>query len=146
LNDRLQPSSLSISISQTTGITLEVSARFQSNVLLKQFGDAISLFQGVPRVFMPLFWVEQKFVMDTEKSSQIKFALDIPWIGQSVGIVLTLAGIILMSMTHLRRLCCQIRVNTTTPHSKTADTEKGTVIKDYEINPLMSKVNYDVKT
>ena len=143
---RFQPQTSSVQIFtiyfltfQTTGITLEVSARFQTNVLLRQYGDHISLFQGVPRIFMPQFWVEQKFVMDSEKSGQIKLALDIPWIGQIVGIVMMLIGIILMSISHLRRLCCQTHIHSMTPLSKTEEIEKGTVIKIFEMNPLITQ-------
>lgn len=98
-------------------------------------------------MFMPQFWVEQKFILDTEKASQLKLALDIPWIGQIVGIAMTLVGIVMMSMTHLKRFCCRIRINST-PLSKNEEIEKGTVIKEYEMNPLMSKLHnsHDVKT
>jgi hypothetical protein len=93
---------------------------------------------------MPEFWVEQKFIMNIENASQIKFALDIPCIGQMVGIVMTLTGIILMSITHLKRLCCKLGVK----ESKNDEIAKGTVIKDYEMNPLMSKTQncHTVKT
>lgn len=131
------------------GVTLEVTARFQTNVLLRPYGEYISLFQGMPRIFMPQFWIEQKFILDDEKASQIKLALDIPWYGQVVGISLTLVGIVLMSMTHLRRLVCKISdTDSKTLPVKSEAAEKGTVIKDYEMNPLMSPTHksYNVKT
>lgn len=55
---------------------------------------------------MPIFWVEQKFIIDAEHASQIKFALKVPCIGKIAGIILLISGIILMSIKHLKPLCC----------------------------------------
>lgn len=80
---------------------------------------------------MPQFWVEQKFIIDAEKASQIKLALNIPFIGQIIGIIMTIVGIVLMSMHRLKKLC-QSHNNL-----KTEVVEKGAVIKHAEMNPLM---------
>lgn len=55
---------------------------------------------------MPIFWVEQKFVMNAEQASQIKFALKVPGIGKIAGIILLISGIILLSIKQLKLLCC----------------------------------------
>jgi len=124
-----------ITLEPSTGITLEVTARFQTNQVLMQYGDSISLFQNVPRIFMPIFWVEQKFVMDAENSSQIKLALVIPFIGRTLGIVMFVIGLVLISVRYLKTILCGSK--DTTSHLSKAN---GAVI-DYEINPLMSKAN-----
>lgn len=54
---------------------------------------------------MPIFWVEQTFVMDAEHASQIEFALKVPIIGKIAGIVLLISGIVLMSIKHLKPIC-----------------------------------------
>lgn len=113
-----------------------MTARFQTNLLLKQYGDYIPLFQNVPRIFMPLFWVEQKFTMDAEHASQIKFALDIPCYGRIIGSLLLFIGIILMSITYVKKLFCAQRYSTKLPSKVDPN---GAVIKDYEMNLLMNK-------
>lgn len=73
---------------------------------------------------MPLFWVEQKFVMDAETSSQIRLALNIPLYGRIIGVLLSIVGLLLMSTKHLKRLFCA-----TKPISK-AHATKDAVIND----------------
>lgn len=81
---------------------------------------------------MPLLWVEQRFIMDEENASQIRFALIIPCIGQAVGFALCAIGVILISVTYLKKLLC---ANINLP----SKCEHGAVIKDFEANPLMTK-------
>lgn len=77
-------------------------------------------------------------MMNIDNASQIKFALDIPQIGQFVGIVMTIFGIILMSMTHLKRIICRLSLNDSKALlSKTDEVERVKVIKDYEMNSLI---------
>lgn len=123
---------------QTTGITLEVAARFQTNVLIDAYAEYVTLFEGVPRIFMPLFWVEQKFSLDAEKSNELRFALNIPYIGQSIGIAMLILGSILMCIRHLRKSICSKSASETF-QPNLAKSELGAVI-DQEINPLMSTI------
>lgn len=83
---------------------------------------------------MPLFWVEQKFAMDAETASQIKFALDLPCYGRIAGVVLSIIGIVLMSITHAKRVFCSDKNASKLPSKVEAN---GSVIKDCEMNPLM---------
>lgn len=124
---------------QTTGITLEVTARFQTNILLKPYGDYISLFQNMPRILMPVFWVEQKFVLDSIKAGDLRFGLSVPCIGQFIGIFLLLTGIILMSVGQLKKIFCGSEKSSSLL-SKLEANENKAVIKDHEMNPLMSTV------
>lgn len=64
-----------------------------------------------------------------------------------VGIIMAIIGVVLMSVTHIKRLIC-LR-ESKNPLTKQNEAEKGAVIKDYEMNPLMSKqklTGHDVKT
>lgn len=83
---------------------------------------------------MPLFWVEQKFSMDADNANKIKLALSAPGIGQTTGLVLLIAGIVLMSLSQLRKILCP-RKKSTNLLSKIEANEA--VIKDNERNPLM---------
>jgi CD36 family len=70
--------------------------------------DDISLFQDVPRVFIPAMWFEQKFVMDEEMAQQVKIAVKIPRIGQLAGLIMLVIGIILTIISYLMS-CIQSR-------------------------------------
>lgn len=129
---------------QTTGITLEVTARFQTNVLIKQYGDYITLFQNVPRIFMPLFWVEQRFVLDADKGAELSLALKAPLIGQSIGVALLIVGVILMSHRYLRKVLCSTNQRSVKLRPSIEKMEAGAVIKEFEMNPLMTVKQFEV--
>lgn len=76
-----------------TGAPLEVTIRFQANFLVRPV-EELSIFQNVPRIFMPAMWFEQKFAMDAEMAQQIKIAVNIPWIGQIAGFVSLALGVV----------------------------------------------------
>lgn len=113
-----------------------MTVRFQTNVLMKQYGDYISLYQNVPRVYMPVFWAEQKFLLDSGKASQVRFAINLPFIGQSIGGFLFLLGVILMSVSQLKKIFCANEKSKNLLEKLEAN-GNGAVIKDYEMNPLM---------
>lgn len=115
-----------------------MSARFQTNVLIKQYGNHVSVFQDVPKIFMPIFWVEQKFVMDAEKAGQLRLALFAPTIGQVVGVSLLIVGFVIISIRHLRRVFSSASADPTNVLSKLEMSGKEAVIKDFELNPLVS--------
>lgn len=120
-----------------------MTARFQTNVLIKQYGDYITLYQNVPRIFMPLFWVEQRFVLDSDKGGELSLALNAPLIGQSIGIALLVVGVILMSNRYIRKvLCTNKRSEKFRPSIEKL--EAGAVIKEFETNPLMTAKQYEV--
>jgi hypothetical protein len=88
---------------------------------------------------MPLFWVEQKFVMDADKSSQIKIVLEIPEIGRILGVVLLFLGCILMLFRHMSKVF-QRTVTVPEKLNFRAKIDDGNiVITDIESNPLMSR-------
>lgn len=80
---------------QMTGAPLEVTIRFQANFLVRPV-EELSIFQDVKEILMPAMWFEQKFVMDSDMASQIRSAVQIPWIGKLVGLVLFAVGIVFL--------------------------------------------------
>lgn len=105
-------------------------------MMLKQYGDYIALFKDIPRIFMPIFWVEQRFIMNADTASQIKLALDIPCYGLIAGFVLLAIGVVLILVPYLKRLCCASKTSLDLP-SKTESNGNCAVIKDREEKPLM---------
>lgn len=87
---------------------------------------------------MPIFWVEQKFVMDAEKAGQIRLALYAGTIGQIVGVSLLIVGFAIISIRHLRRVFSSATTDPAKVLSKLEASGKDAVIKDYELNPLVS--------
>lgn len=85
---------------------------------------------------MPIFWVEQKFVLDPIKAAELRFGLSVPCIGQSVGIFLLLVGIILMSVGQLKKKLCANEKSSSLLTKLEANGIEA-VIKEQEMNPLM---------
>lgn len=79
---------------------MEVTIRFQANFLVRPI-EELSIFQNVPRTFIPAMWFEQKFVMDADMARQIKIAVQIPWIGRALGFVLLGVGVFFILVS-----CC----------------------------------------
>jgi hypothetical protein len=87
---------------------------------------------------MPIFWVEQKFVMDAEKAGQIRLALYAPTIGQIVGVSLLIVGFAILSIRHLRRVFSSVTTDPAHMISILEASGKDSVIKGYELSPLVS--------
>ncbi|KAJ8721182.1 hypothetical protein PYW07_001957 [Mythimna separata] len=54
------------------GVPLEVAARFQLNIYLEP-SDNVNLYQNVPRMLFPIFWVEQKVNMESAVIAELRF-------------------------------------------------------------------------
>uniref|UniRef100_A0A1A9WDM7 Scavenger receptor class B n=1 Tax=Glossina brevipalpis TaxID=37001 RepID=A0A1A9WDM7_9MUSC len=54
-----------------TGISLEVAARFQVNMLVEPI-RGISLYENIPRVFFPMIWFEQKVRITPDLAKNLK--------------------------------------------------------------------------
>ncbi|XP_059480400.1 protein croquemort-like isoform X2 [Neocloeon triangulifer] len=76
----------------TTGIPLDVAARFQINILL-QPSQYISMYKRVPRVFFPIIWFEQRATMTPEMASSLLALLALPSNGAIVGMVMAVVGV-----------------------------------------------------
>jgi len=92
----------------------------------------------MPRIYMPIFWIEQKFVMDADTAGKIRFALLAPWIGQVAGVSLLIVGVAIISIKHFRRCFCanSSQASNRNIFSK-IEKANAPVIKDYEMNPLV---------
>ncbi|XP_055605686.1 protein peste-like [Uranotaenia lowii] len=80
----------------TTGIPLDVAARFQLNLLIEPQPN-VALFSNVKKVFLPVLWFEQHVVMQPEFAGEIGQALSIPATARVIGIVLLVIGTLLLS-------------------------------------------------
>lgn len=91
----------------TTGIPLDVAARFQLNILVESHPD-ISLYEDVQRVFLPVLWFEQHVTMKPEFTGEIAQALSIPTTARICGIVMIVLGAIMVAWSPVER-CRQRR-------------------------------------
>ncbi|XP_975231.1 protein croquemort isoform X2 [Tribolium castaneum] len=86
-----------LTLEPTTGIPLEVSARLQINLLM-QPDSGISLYKGVPKVFVPILWFEQKIRIPDGEAFKLRLLLNLPVICTAFGIILVFAGVIVVSL------------------------------------------------
>lgn len=87
----------------TTGIPLDVAARFQLNILI-QSHPSIALYEDVPRIFLPVLWFEQHVTMKPEFTGEIAQALSIPTTARICGIVMIVLGAIMVAWIPVERL------------------------------------------
>lgn len=92
-----------MTLDEKLSITLETAARFQTNVMLEQFGS-ISLYRNVPKILMPLFFVEQKFIIEESDAQQLYYGLLIFSLSKYAGFVLIFLGAFLIICRRLK--CC----------------------------------------
>lgn len=76
-----------------SSITLETTARLQTNILIRPFGS-ITLYKNVPRIMMPLFFIEQKFRMGEAHASELYFGLVMFSIMKYIGVILICLGLL----------------------------------------------------
>lgn len=76
-----------------TGVPLEIAMRFQANFLLRDVED-IALYQLCPTAFIPGMWAEQKYKINEAMAEKLKIALKAPYIGQIVGLVVFILGLL----------------------------------------------------
>lgn len=123
---------------QKTAIPLEVAARFQINILVEPI-QSISIYQKVQKKFMPILWFEQHVIMSEDIANEVKMILSFPAVGQTMGAIFVVIGLILIIINPLRnifiRKCC-VR------HCKVTDLDKMTTNENApqlipEISPLI---------
>ncbi|XP_049868378.1 protein peste-like [Pectinophora gossypiella] len=79
------------------GIPLEVAARFQVNVLIEPSPN-IALFENVPRMLFPVFWVQEKVLIDEQISAELRIVrATLDW-GATVCACAALAFAVLVAM------------------------------------------------
>jgi CD36 family len=117
-------------VNQKTAIPLEVAARFQINILVEPI-PKITMYEKVQKKFMPILWFEQHVKMSEEIASEVKMLLELPSMGQMMGVLFIALGIIqivfLPIKTFITRQCC-------TKHRKVSSFDKNVKIDLLEVN------------
>lgn len=122
-----------------TGAPLEVTIRLQANFLVRPI-EELSIFQNVPRIFMPAMWFEQKFTMDAEMAQQIRIAVQIPWIGQLAGFIsLVLGGVLIFTYMFISFLRSRTKPNRQQMEINLGDSKVGERLKK-EGSPLLNQM------
>ncbi|XP_066906995.1 protein peste [Halyomorpha halys] len=96
---------LYITLEPTTGIPLDVAARFQINLLLEPT-SGISLFEDVPTIYFPMIWFEQKVTITEALADEVRLVLRLPFIGQCFSSFLVIVGIVMILLAVYFRLQC----------------------------------------
>ncbi|KAH8249240.1 hypothetical protein KR032_007575 [Drosophila birchii] len=94
-------------VEPSTGIPLEVAARFQVNMLVEPI-DGIGLYSDIPKIFFPLIWFEQKVRITPEMADQLKVLPIVLMSGQIFAGVCLAAGLVLLCwapVMHLMSWC-----------------------------------------
>uniref|UniRef100_A0A1I8M439 CD36 family protein n=1 Tax=Musca domestica TaxID=7370 RepID=A0A1I8M439_MUSDO len=87
-----------------TGLTLEVAARFQVNMLVEPI-KGISIYEDVPRIFFPLIWFEQKVRITPDLAAEWKLIPRVLLGGQIFAGVLFAIGVIMLAWYPMQHLC-----------------------------------------
>ncbi|XP_017060504.1 protein peste [Drosophila ficusphila] len=95
-------------VEPSTGIPLEVAARFQVNMLVEPI-QGIQLYTGIPKVFFPLIWFEQKVRITPEMADQLKVLPIVLLSGHIFAGVCLAIGIILLCWGPVQNLVSSCR-------------------------------------
>ncbi|XP_055375789.1 protein peste-like [Condylostylus longicornis] len=110
-----------IILEPTTGVALEVAARFQLNILIEEF-PGISLYRGVRKSYLPLLWFEQKVKIPEEVAHELKFIPTVVMIGHIIAGVIFAIGLIMAFWVPInnciRRCHGELKCNNKTPKPK----------------------------
>lgn len=90
------------------------------------------MYEKVQKKFMPILWFEQHVKMSEEIASEVRMILDLPCMGQMMGIVFIAIGIMQIIFIPMKkcitRQCC-------VKHTKVSSFDKNTKIDLLEVNP-----------
>lgn len=99
LVEGMKPDSLEhefyLTLEPTTGIPLDVGARFQINLLLQPIKN-IAMFKKVPRIFFPMIWFSNRATMPPSMSRELQLLLWVPCITKVLSIIVILVGVTLV--------------------------------------------------
>lgn len=97
-------------VEPSTGIPLEVAARFQVNMLVEPI-EGIALYQDIPRIFFPLIWFEQKVRITPDLADQLKLLPLVLLSGHIFAGVCLAVGLIMLLWMPVHQLLtwCQTR-------------------------------------
>lgn len=119
-------------------MTIDVAARLQTNMLIES-SEHISIYKDVPRTFMPVFWVEQKFTIDEQKSELLRYALNVPFYAKLCGVVLIFLGTAMTLFRHFKKRCCNIFVKEETKKEISDNVILGEVEKPFMLEETTEK-------
>ncbi|XP_063236007.1 protein peste-like isoform X2 [Bacillus rossius redtenbacheri] len=126
-----------ISIEPTTGIPLDVAARFQINILLET-RPYVTLFRRVPTIFFPVMWFEQRAAITPDMASQMKLLLQLPSFGLATSLALLTVGTVLVAATLLCCVCSG-RHGAAGDHALDKKLAGEAVFEGHVISPLLGK-------
>uniref|UniRef100_A0A8D9F287 Scavenger receptor class B member 1 n=1 Tax=Cacopsylla melanoneura TaxID=428564 RepID=A0A8D9F287_9HEMI len=81
---------------QTTGIPLDVGARFQINLLLQPIKNVV-MYRHVPRVFFPMIWFSNRATMPRHMAEELQLLLNVPCISLIFSGAVLLLGVALIA-------------------------------------------------
>ncbi|XP_034950867.1 protein croquemort-like [Chelonus insularis] len=100
MNPNDEDHSFYVTLEPTTGIPLDVAARFQINMLL-QPSPTVSLFHNVPKIYFPMFWFSLRGGTTEELSWQLSQLLLVPNYGLYGSIIIGIVGALMLVIVAL---------------------------------------------
>ncbi|KAL1463325.1 hypothetical protein WDU94_015085 [Cyamophila willieti] len=89
-----------LTLEPTTGIPLDVAARFQINLLLQPI-EYVVLYRDVPRVFFPMIWFSNRATMPRHMAEELQLLLTVPCISLIFSGAVFLLGLTVVVFTLL---------------------------------------------
>ncbi|XP_075153553.1 protein peste-like [Haematobia irritans] len=118
-----------------TGVALEVAARFQVNMLVEPL-KGVSLYEDVPRTFLPLIWFEQRVRITPELASDLKMIPRVLLGGQIFAAILLAIGIVMLVWFPVQHLCLSRRHRNSITLHNSENGKFGQQATSCELKPL----------
>lgn len=133
-----------LTLEPTTGIPLEVAARFQINLLL-QPNKGIALFHDVPTIFFPMMWFEECVRINPEFAESLRMLLAVPVVGMYCSVSFLLLGLLILAFPALPKIMARTKRSLSRRRKGTQAVERSNqeVFSNENILPLMSPVTPD---
>ncbi|VVD05292.1 unnamed protein product [Leptidea sinapis] len=130
LNPDPKKHSFYFAIEPKLGVPVDVSARFQFNVFMEPSPN-IALYENVPKMLFPVFWVEQKVVVDDSVIAELRKVRAVSDWGATICacVALMFAGFITLASCCKKSYFQKTKVNIIT-------LEKPRDDADVKLNPL----------
>ncbi|KAH8412029.1 hypothetical protein KR222_007038 [Zaprionus bogoriensis] len=90
-------------VEPSTGLPLEVAARFQVNMLVEPI-QGLTLYTDIPRIYFPLIWFEQKVRITPELAARLKLLPVVKLSGHIFAAICLAVGIVLLCWTPVQQL------------------------------------------
>lgn len=88
-----------------SGIAMEVAARMQLNMLLKPV-ESLRLYEDVPRMFVPVFFFDQKINLSDELAGNLRMIQNLPEYANYFVLIISSLGIVLILWAACAMFCC----------------------------------------